>query len=104
MESFFTNDVSSKLAIVSTADLQSLIDAAAELKAQKILKEKLASTPEADSDEYITRKEALAILHIDSSTLNRWGHKKYLVGYKSGHQRLMYKKSEVIARSKGQEL
>lgn len=104
MNTCFSNDVSNQLAIVSTADLQSLIDAAAELKAQKILKEKLASTPEADSDEYITRKEALAILHIDSSTLNRWGHNNYLVGYKSGFQRLMYKKSEVIARSKGKEL
>lgn len=88
--------------IFTVADLQGVFSKMSEFIVESILSSLKGKAPAATccDDEYITRKEALEILGISETTIIRWGQKGYLVGHKSGH-RVMYKKSEVVARFKG---
>ncbi|MEW5677049.1 helix-turn-helix domain-containing protein [Flavobacterium enshiense] len=54
-----------------------------------------ASNLNNDSDELLTREEAMAFLKIESSTLWRWTNSGRIIAYGIGHSRY-YKKKELL--------
>jgi len=99
MEHIFPSSLTS--ITLSTADFQSLFEAAVNNRAKELLEEYKSTLKIPAQDETMTRKEVMPFLDVDSSTLWRWNQAGYLVAYKVGG-RTMYKTKEVMAINSGE--
>jgi len=95
-----------QLVVMSRADLEALVEKAANNKAASKVEESINNDvlPSAcDEERFLTRKEVSKLMHVDFSTLWRWNKLKLLCYNKVGPRRVMYKYSDVMKKLNGGE-
>lgn len=95
-----------QLVVMSRADLEALVEKAANNKAASKVKESINNDVRpgvCDEERFLTREEVSKLLHVDFSTLWRWNKLKLLCRIKVGPRRVMYKYSDVMKKLNGEE-
>ena len=95
-----------QLVVMSRADLEALVEKAANNKAASKVEESINNDvlPSVCGEErFLTRKEVSKLMHVDFSTLWRWNKLKLLCRIKVGPRRVMYKYSDVMKKLNGEE-
>ena len=95
-----------QLVVMSRADLEALVEKAANNKAASKVEESINNDvlpSVCDEERFLTRKEVSKLLHVDFSTLWRWNKLKLLCRIKVGPRRVMYKYSDVMKKLNGEE-
>lgn len=95
-----------QLVVMSRADLEALVEKAANNKAASKVEESINNDvlpSVCDEERFLTRKEVSKLMHVDFSTLWRWNKLKLLCRIKVGPRRVMYKYSDVMKKLNGEE-
>lgn len=95
-----------QLVVMSRADLEALVEKAANNKAASKVEESINNDVRpcvCDEERFLTREEVSKLLHVDFSTLWRWNKLKLLCRIKVGPRRVMYKYSDVMKKLNGEE-
>ena len=95
-----------QLVVMSRADLEALVEKAANNKAVSKVEESINNDVRpcvCDEERFLTREEVSKLLHVDFSTLWRWNKLKLLCRIKVGPRRVMYKYSDVMKKLNGEE-
>ena len=95
-----------QLVVMSRADLEALVEKAANNKAASKVEESINNDVRpcvCDEERFLTREEVSKLLHVDFSTLWRWNKLKLLCCIKVGPRRVMYKYSDVMKKLNGEE-
>ena len=95
-----------QLVVMSRADLEALVEKAANNKAASKVEESINNDvlpSVCDEERFLTRKEVSKLMHVDFSTLWRWNKMKLLCCNKVGPRRVMYKYSDVMKKLNGEE-
>ena len=95
-----------QLVVMSRADLEALVEKAANNKATSKVEESINNDvlpSVCDEERFLTREEVSKLLHVDFSTLWRWNKLKLLCRIKVGPRRVMYKYSDVMKKLNGEE-
>jgi hypothetical protein len=95
-----------QLVVMSRADLEALVEKAANNKAASKVEESINNDvlpSVCDEERFLTRKEVSKLMHVDFSTLWRWNKLKLLCRIKVGPRRVMYKYSDVKKKLNGEE-
>lgn len=95
-----------QLVVMSRADLEALVEKAANNKAASKVEESINNDVRpgvCDEECFLTREEVSKLLHVDFSTLWRWNKLKLLCRIKLGPRRVMYKYSDVMKKLNGEE-
>lgn len=95
-----------QLVVMSRADLEALVEKAANNKAASKVEESINNDvlpSVCDEERFLTREEVSKLLHVDFSTLWRWNKLKLLCRIKVGPRRVMYKYSDVMKKLNGEE-
>ena len=95
-----------QLVVMSRADLEALVEKAANNKATNKVEESINNDvlpSVCDEERFLTREEVSKLLHVDFSTLWRWNKLKLLCRIKVGPRRVMYKYSDVMKKLNGEE-
>ena len=95
-----------QLVVMSRADLEALVEKAANNKATSKVEESINNDvlpSVCDEERFLTREEVSKLLHVDFSTLWRWNKLRLLCRIKVGPRRVMYKYSDVMKKLNGEE-
>ena len=95
-----------QLVVMSRADLEALVEKAANNKTASKVEESINNDvfpSVCDEERFLTREEVSKLMHVDFSTLWRWNKMKLLCCNKVGPRRVMYKNSDVMKKLNGEE-